>query len=301
MTSCPRLDRGSLSRLARDGDVVRRPALAIGSNLEPVTVSPLVNRTSFNQPRHSSAQLLRRPTFSDHSPPSNMGSTFPDYYAILGIEPSATPEQVKTAYKRKSLLCHPDRIPAGPEAEAKKKKATVEFQAVADAYYTLSDTSRRSNYDQLRSSRPSSSRTSNFDSSSSYFNFFNSARQSNTADAQDAYDDDKESDAGTQPDAEHVFGSVFEDMLRPEVNRHVPVWTWAGAASGAVLGFIAGNLPGAAVGGFAGSKLGAVRDAKGKAVYTVFKELGSDQKAQVLAALAAKVFGMAGIGGQGSR
>lgn len=34
---------------------------------------------------------------------------------------------------------------------------------------------------------------------------------------------------------------------------------------------IAGNLPGAAIGGFAGSKLGAVRDAKGKAVYEVFK------------------------------
>lgn len=93
-----------------------------------------------------------------------------------------------------------------------------------------------------------------------------------------------------QPDPEHVFGSVFEDMLKPEVNRHIPIWvslsnsmgargqplmqlrqTWMGAAAGAAIGFIAGNLPGAAIGGYGGSRLGAVRDAKGKAVYEVFK------------------------------
>lgn len=60
---------------------------------------------------------------------------------------------------------------------------------------------------------------------------------------------------------------------------------------------IAGNIPGAAIGALGGSKLGAIRDAKGKAVYEVFKDLGADQKAEVLKGLAAKVFGMSGIGG----
>lgn len=42
-----------------------------------------------------------------------------------------------------------------------------------------------------------------------------------------------------------MFGDVFEELLRPEVERVVPIWRWVGAASGAALGFIAGNLPGA--------------------------------------------------------
>lgn len=57
-----------------------------------------------------------------------------------GVEPNATPDQIKTAYRKKSLLCHPDRVPAGPGSEQKRKIATQQFQSVADAYYTLSDT-----------------------------------------------------------------------------------------------------------------------------------------------------------------
>ncbi|KAK4055275.1 hypothetical protein OIV83_000557 [Microbotryomycetes sp. JL201] len=222
-------------------------------------------------------------------------NTFPDYYAILEIAPTATAEQIKTAYKRQSLKSHPDRIPVGsPDYERKRKLATQQFQAVADAYYTLSDTGRRAAYDRLRDSQPSHSRSSAPDSSSSYFDFFSRARSGGGGAAQDV-PPSPGSDDFEQPDPEHVFGSVFEELLRPEVQRHAPLWTWLGAASGAAIGFIAGNIPGAAIGGFAGSRLGAVRDAKGKAVYQVFKDLGADQKAEVLKGLAAKVFGMTGI------
>ncbi|KAK4057643.1 hypothetical protein OIO90_001290 [Microbotryomycetes sp. JL221] len=244
-------------------------------------------------------------------------NTFPDYYAILDVPPTATSDQIKTAYKRQSLKCHPDRIPVGsPGYEQKRKQATQQFQAVADAFYTLSDTGRRGAYDRLRESQPSASRSSAPDASSSYFNFFTRGFGNNDQTPPSPGSDDFE-----QPDPEHVFGSVFEELLRPEVQRHAPLWTWLGAASGAALGFIAGNIPGAAVGGFAGSRLGAVRDAKGKAVYQVFKasspffvlplcfsffstrqltrspiqDLGADQKAEVLKGLAAKVFGMTGI------
>lgn len=47
------------------------------------------------------------------------------------------------------------------------------------------------------------------------------------------------------------------------------------------------------VGAFAGNRLGAIRDAKGKSVAAVFSELGGDQKAQILRALAMKVLGSA--------
>jgi hypothetical protein len=47
------------------------------------------------------------------------------------------------------------------------------------------------------------------------------------------------------------------------------------------VGFIVGNIPGLMVGAFAGNRLGAIRDAKGKSVAAVFSELGGDQRAQV--------------------
>ena len=70
-------------------------------------------------------------------------------------------------------------------------------------------------------------------------------------------------------------------MLRPEVNRVIPWWTYVGAFSGAGLGFIVANVPGLMVGAFAGNRLGAIRDAKGKSVAAVFTQLGGEQKAEV--------------------
>lgn len=43
-----------------------------------------------------------------------------------------------------------------------------------------------------------------------------------------------------------------------------------------------------AIGAYGGGKVGAIRDAKGKAVATVFKEMGGDQKAAILQALLSK-------------
>lgn len=54
-----------------------------------------------------------------------------------------------------------------------------------------------------------------------------------------------------------------------------------GAACGAGLGFIIANVPGTLVGAYAGNRLGAVRDAKGKSVAAVFSQLGGSQKAEV--------------------
>ncbi|GAA5980235.1 hypothetical protein JCM11641_005515 [Rhodosporidiobolus odoratus] len=210
-----------------------------------------------------------------------MAQSFPDYYSILGIPAEATPDQIKTAYKRRSLQTHPDRIPATPGNETRRKAATVEFQAVADAHYTLSDTSRRKAYDDLRAANQSRW-TSEAEDSGSYWSFFGGGNAKNEPEMENE-----------RPDPSHVFGDVFEDLLRPEVQRVLPLWTWTGAAAGGALGFIVANLPGAAVGAFGGSKLGAVRDAKGKSVMQVFQTLEGDQRAEILKGLAAKVFSMA--------
>ena len=60
-----------------------------------------------------------------------------------------------------------------------------------------------------------------------------------------------------------------------------PWWSWTGGAAGATIGYIVANVPGAVAGGFAGNRLGAIRDAKGRSVASVFSGLESSKKAEV--------------------
>ena len=63
------------------------------------------------------------------------------YYDVLGVNPSASPEEVKTAYKQSCLRWHPDRNLNDPN------KAHDEFIKIGKAYTTLSDAERRRAYD----------------------------------------------------------------------------------------------------------------------------------------------------------
>ena len=64
-----------------------------------------------------------------------------DYYEILEIGKEASPEDVKKAYRKMALRCHPDRNPGNAEAEASFKEA-------AEAYSVLADSEKRSLYDR---------------------------------------------------------------------------------------------------------------------------------------------------------
>ncbi|PAV22006.1 hypothetical protein PNOK_0196300 [Pyrrhoderma noxium] len=210
----------------------------------------------------------------------SFSSSFPDYYALLGVQNTATQAEIRQAYKRESLKSHPDRlVNASPE---QKRLATEKFQAVADAYYVLSDPERRREYDTIRRTQGYNG-TADPGASANFFANFASMFTSNNA-----------SGEARRPDAEGVFGDVFEELLRPEVERVAPFWSWLGIAAGASLGFIIANFYGLLIGGFAGRQLGAIRDAKGKSVAAVFSQLGGNQKAEILRALAAKVLGAAG-------
>ncbi|KAI9508804.1 DnaJ-domain-containing protein [Russula earlei] len=205
---------------------------------------------------------------------------FPDYYVILNVPKDASTEEIRQAYRRESLKTHPDRLFNASAEE--KKAATEKFQAVADAYYTLSDPRRRRDYD---GSSSSSEWTSDPNASNSFFPTFASMFSSGAGNGQPGTAAPGEPPGG-RPNADRVFGDVFEDLLRPEVERHVP-------QCGAGLGFITANMPGLVVGAYTGNRLGAIRDAKGKSVAAVFAELSGAQKAEILRALALKVLGVA--------
>jgi curved DNA-binding protein CbpA len=65
-----------------------------------------------------------------------------NHYAILGVSPGATPEVIKTSYRRKANQYHPDKNPS--------LDAATRFREVQEAYEVLSDETRRKAYDDNR-------------------------------------------------------------------------------------------------------------------------------------------------------
>ncbi len=67
-----------------------------------------------------------------------------DYYKTLGVNKSASKEEIKKAYRELALKLHPDKNPNNPEA-------TEKFKKVSEAYAVLSDDNKKSQYDQFGS------------------------------------------------------------------------------------------------------------------------------------------------------
>ena len=65
-----------------------------------------------------------------------------DYYDVLGVNKSANPEELKSAYRKLAVKYHPDKNPGDKVAEDKFKEAS-------EAYGVLSDKSKKENYDSF--------------------------------------------------------------------------------------------------------------------------------------------------------
>ncbi|CUM56003.1 uncharacterized protein AC631_05666 [Debaryomyces fabryi] len=64
------------------------------------------------------------------------------YYDILGVEPTATDVELKKAYRKQAIKCHPDKNGNDPTAAAK-------FQELGEAYGILQDKEKRALYDEM--------------------------------------------------------------------------------------------------------------------------------------------------------
>lgn len=106
-----------------------------------------------------------------------------DYYDILGVPKDATERQIKKAFHKLAMKYHPDKNNS-PDAE-------VRFREIAEAYETLSDETRRREYDQ-------------FGGSSAYF----------TGEAQDRRRQ------GAQQPFNFNFDDIFKDFDIYSQNRH---------------------------------------------------------------------------------
>jgi len=140
---------------------------------------------------------------------------FKDYYTILGVSKTATPEDIKREYRKLARKHHPDLNPGDKSAEAK-------FKDINEANEVLSDSEKRQKYDQFGqhwnqpvqeqpqpSSRSYSSTNENFDRYGDFDSFINDllGRKS-----QSGYGDGFRSQAPA-PDTEAAIALTFSEAF----------------------------------------------------------------------------------------
>ncbi|WDT82222.1 MAG: DnaJ domain-containing protein [Candidatus Manganitrophus sp.] len=79
-----------------------------------------------------------------------------DYYEVLGVERTASEEELKKAYRKMALKFHPDRNPGDKAAEE-------QFKVINEAYSVLADAEKRKSYDLFGHAGPAGGGAGGFD------------------------------------------------------------------------------------------------------------------------------------------
>ena len=124
-----------------------------------------------------------------------------DYYEVLGVARTASPDELKKAFRKLAMQYHPDKNPGD-------KKAEERFKEINEAYEVLSDQGKRQSYDQFGHMGPQAgfrpganpfegfNRTGGFD-----FGNFGGAGSAGGA-------------AGSGPENfQDIFGDIFSDFF----------------------------------------------------------------------------------------
>lgn len=119
------------------------------------------------------------------------------HYEVLGVEREADEAQIKTAYRKLALKCHPDKNLDDPE------KAKTLFQAVQQAYEILSDPQERAWYDKHREQILRGASSDYEDNSLVVYQYF-------TTSCYSGFNDDEQG-------FYTVFRKVFEQLAAEEV------------------------------------------------------------------------------------
>ncbi|MEG4110210.1 DnaJ C-terminal domain-containing protein [Microcoleus sp. S13_C5] len=151
---------------------------------------------------------------------------FKDYYTILGVSKTATPEEIKRAYRKLARKYHPDLNPGDKDAEAK-------FKDLNEANEVLSDPEKRPKYDRFGehwnqpayseapSSRETNAGTVDFDQYADFDSFINdllgrsrngSQRRTNTTSGFDDFGGGFRSQAPA-PDSEAAIALTFSEAF----------------------------------------------------------------------------------------
>lgn len=161
---CAKLE-GVLKKLAANQteeavEVVNSLAITFDQILDELATNP---RLTINDLRDLSHRLEQIEGLTDEL--SGLGqeealAIWQDHYEVLDLTPNANPDEIKKAYRRKILDCHPDKKQqeisklSDPEVIAIVEKVFNDRAvAINEAYTTLSDSNQRARYDEEHQAR----------------------------------------------------------------------------------------------------------------------------------------------------
>ena len=132
-----------------------------------------------------------------------------DLYQILEVDSTASPSEIKRAYRALARKYHPDANPDNPEANER-------FKEVASAYEILSDPNRRARYDQYGETGVPSGHSNPFGDFSDIFSSFFGGQSSGPSGPRIEYGEDLEVDLEIDF-KEAIFGTEREINVRTAV------------------------------------------------------------------------------------